>query len=159
MYTQMLAQAKSLCKGEKNFIANSANISALIYELFEDINWIGFYMRLDDELILGPFQGKIACIHIPMGQGVCGTSAEKRETLLVPDVHKFPGHIACDSASNSEIVAPLIKDGKLYGVIDCDSPIFERFGEPEKEFFEGICQILTEESDMKALERYYEIGC
>lgn len=159
MYSELLAQAKSLCKGERNFIANAANISALIYEHFQEINWIGFYMRLNNELILGPFQGKVACIHIPMGKGVCGTAADNNETLIVPNVHDFPGHIACDSASNSEIVVPLVKEKKLYGVLDCDSPKFERFGEAEKEFFEAVCRVITEESDMKALESYYEIGC
>ncbi len=159
MYSELLAQAKSLCKGEKNFIANAANLSALIYEKFEDINWIGFYMLTHNELILGPFQGKVACIHIPMGKGVCGTSAEKKETLVVANVHEFPGHIACDAASNSEVVVPLIKDGKLYGVLDCDSPKFERFDTTEKDLFEAVCKIITEESDMQALESYYEIGC
>jgi GAF domain-containing protein len=158
MYSEMIAQAKSLCKGESNFIANAANISALIYEKMQDINWIGFYMKLGNELVLGPFQGKTACIRIPMGRGVCGTSALETKTIIVPDVHKFEGHIACDSASNSEIVVPLMKDDKFYGVLDCDSPVFERFSEQEEQLFSEICKILTEESDMLTLTKYYEIG-
>ncbi len=157
MYSELIAQAKSICKGETNFIANAANISALIYEKFEGINWIGFYMHTNGELLLGPFQGKVACIHIPIGKGVCGTSAEKLETLVVPNVHEFEGHIACDSASNSEIVVPLAKYGKLYGVLDCDSPKFNRFSEEETRLFTVICDIITGESNMEALAGYYNI--
>ena len=113
LYTSLAEQLRSLLEGERDFIANAANLSALLYHSLPDLNWVGFYLHKDGELVLGPFQGKPACVRIAMGKGVCGTAAEQRETILVDNVHEFPGHIACDSASNSEIVVPLIKHDEL----------------------------------------------
>ena len=127
-YTELLQQAEGLFEGERDPWANSANIAALLWELLPDLNWAGFYFLRGGELIVGPFQGKIACVRIALGQGVCGTAAEHRETLVVPDVHRFPGHIACDAASNSEIVVPLIWQDRLLGVLDLDSLSYGRFG-------------------------------
>src|SRR6185437_1577605 len=128
-YEQLTKQLDALATGETNKYANLSNASALLNQFFDQINWVGFYLMEDGELVLGPFQGLPACVRIPVGKGVCGASAEKRETIVVPDVHLFPGHIACDAASQSEIVIPLIKDGQLLGVLDVDSPIKNRFDE------------------------------
>jgi L-methionine (R)-S-oxide reductase len=144
-YQMVKKQLDALLHGEKNQIANLSNTSALLNQFLDRINWIGFYlMDENNELVLGPFQGLPACVRIPLGKGVCGTSAEKRETLRVEDVHQFPGHIACDAASNSEIVIPLIKDGKLLGVLDIDSPEKNRFDELDQEQLEEITAILVE---------------
>ena len=124
-----------------------ANAAALLWEALPEINWAGFYLLKDDTLYLGPFQGKTACMLIPLGKGVCGTAAKTREIQLVRDVHTFPGHIACDSASNSEIVLPLIRDGRLLGVMDIDSPIFDRFDECDAEGLQTLCRILTNSID------------
>lgn len=126
-YALLTAQLEALLADERDFIANAAQFSAFIFQELPRLNWAGFYLYKDGGLVLGPFQGKVACVRIPLGSGVCGTAAERRETLLVPDVHAFPGHIACDSASNSEIVLPLQKNGVLIGVFDIDSPEFNRF--------------------------------
>ncbi len=143
-YQMVKKQLDALLHGEKNQIANLSNTSALLNQFLDRINWIGFYlMDENNELVLGPFQGLPACVRIPLGKGVCGTSAEKRETLRVEDVHQFPGHIACDAASNSEIVIPLIKDGKLLGVLDIDSPEKNRFDELDQEQLEEITAILV----------------
>src|SRR5713226_987091 len=131
LYAQLLAQLRSLLEGERDFIANAANFSALLFHSLPDVNWAGFYFYKDRELVLGPFQGQPGCVRIAIGKGVCGTAAERRQTLLVDDVHEFPGHIACDSASNSEIVVPVIRDGCLLGVLDLDSPSFGRFNEED----------------------------
>ena len=131
-YNLITEQIKSLAEDEKWFVPVMANASALIYDNMEDLNWAGFYIMRDGALVLGPFQGKIACINIPVGKGVCGTAVEKDETLLVEDVHQFPGHIACDSASNSEIVVPIHKDGKVVAVLDIDSPKLSRFTKEDK---------------------------
>ena len=131
-YTNLNSHLAALTDGVPHRIANLANASALLYETLDRINWAGFYLLEGDILILGPFQGKPACIEIPLGKGVCGTAAKFDETLVVPDVHEFPGHIACDSASNSEIVIPLKKDGAVVGVLDIDSPVFDRFSEDDK---------------------------
>lgn len=125
-------------------IANLANASALLYQELPDINWAGFYLYEDGQLVLGPFQGKVACIEIAMGKGVCGTAAKSCETLLVPDVHAFVGHIACDSASNSEIVVPIVKNGELFGVLDIDSPVKNRFSENDKAGLEAFADILKQ---------------
>ncbi len=129
-------------------ITNLANASALLYQTLPELNWAGFYLYTDGQLILGPFQGKTACTVIPMGKGVCGTAASEGRTLVVPDVHAFPGHIACDSASRSEIVIPLYIGGRLYGVLDIDSPILDRFSEIDKQgletFVQTLSQILTQ---------------
>jgi len=119
--------AAALTDGETDVIANLANVSALIYDVIDDLNWAGFYILKDGELVLGPFQGKPACVRIKIGKGVCGTAVKNDKTLVVSDVHKFAGHIACDSASRSEIVVPLHKDGAIFGVLDVDSPIVDRF--------------------------------
>lgn len=132
-YQSLVLQAKGLIEGESNQIANMANLSALLWMSLEDINWAGFYvMDSPNELVLGPFQGKPACIRIPVGKGVCGTAVAESQTQLVYDVHQFEGHIACDAASNSEIVIPVYKDGKVIAVLDIDSPSVGRFDEDDK---------------------------
>jgi GAF domain-containing protein len=140
----VLKQFKALIEDEPNWTANLSNASALLNETLDDINWVGFYLwdEADEELILGPFQGKVACIRIENGSGVCGTAFEQQETIVVPDVNEFPGHIVCDAASQSEIVVPLIKDGKAIGVLDVDAPIKNRFGDEEKELLEGFVDVL-----------------
>jgi len=130
-YAQVGVQLRSLLEGERDFIANAANFSSLLFYSLTDLNWTGFYLCKDGELVLGPFQGRPACVRIAVGKGVCGTAAERRETVLVDNVHEFPGHIACDSASNSEIVVPLVKNGELIGVLDLDSPSFARFDDQD----------------------------
>lgn len=132
----------SLISDCQNEISILSNMSALINMHMEDVSWVGFYLYKNDELILGPFQGKIACTNIKIGKGVCGTSAQKQETIVVPNVHEFPGHIACDSASNSEIVVPIIIRNQLYGVLDLDSTSFNRFKDEEKNVLEKCVQIL-----------------
>ena len=144
-YAALLAQAGSLIEGVPHFVANLANLSALIWESLEGLNWAGFYLTEGDRLVLGPFQGKPACIEIPWGRGVCGTAAEKNETQLVPDVHAFPGHIACDCASNSEIVVPLRRNGKVAGVLDIDSPLLARFSEEDRAGLEALCALIEKE--------------
>jgi L-methionine (R)-S-oxide reductase len=131
MYSNLASQLRSLLEGERDFIANAANVSSLLYHALPDLNWAGFYLLKEGELVLGPFQGKPACVRIGMGKGVCGTAAQQRQTILVDNVHEFPGHIACDSESNSEIVLPLVKHGELLGVLDLDSPVLGRFSEQD----------------------------
>lgn len=126
-YELLNKMLSSILENEHDMIANMANASALLFEYLEEVNWAGFYLYKDNELILGPFQGKVACMHIPMGRGVCGTAAETLSVLRIDNVHEFPTHIACDSASNSEIVIPLIKKNTLLGVLDIDSTKFNRF--------------------------------
>lgn len=140
----IVKQAKAIIGNETDFIANTANISSLLFQELKDINWAGFYFLKNDELVLGPFQGKVACVRIPLNRGVCGAAATERKTLIVEDVHKFPGHIACDCASNSEIVVPIIKENHLIGVIDIDSPIFNRFGESDKDGLEKIAELIAD---------------
>ena len=132
LYKDLAAAVEALMAGEKDAIANMANAAALIWESLPDINWVGFYRNVDGELVLGPFQGRPACIRIPFGTGVCGVAAETRQVQLVEDVHAFPGHIACDSASNSEIVVPIVRDGELLAVLDIDSPAHARFDEDDR---------------------------
>ncbi|NWL89698.1 GAF domain-containing protein [Paenibacillus sp. 79R4] len=143
-HNQVVSQLKSLICEEPDRIANLANASALLNFYLSDINWVGFYMFDGKELVLGPFQGLPACIRIPLGKGVCGTSAKERRSLRVDNVHAFPGHIACDAASNSEIVIPMIKNGELIGVLDMDSPLKSRFDELDQAFLEQFVQVLTE---------------
>ncbi len=143
-YTLLAAQMRALAEGVENEISNLANGSALLYQTLDELNWAGFYFYRNGELQLGPFQGKTACTRIAMGKGVCGTAAQKDETVMVEDVHQFPGHIACDGASNSEIVIPLHKNGQLYGVLDIDSPVFARFGREEKAGLEEFARALEE---------------
>jgi GAF domain-containing protein len=138
------AMAAALLRGETDATANMANLSALIFQYTKDINWAGFYILKDGELVLGPFQGKPACVRIKPGRGVCGAAAEQKKTIVVADVKKFPGHIACDAASRSEMVIPIIKkDGSLFGVLDIDSPLENRFGPEEKEIFEKVISVFT----------------
>ena len=131
---------------EQDPIANAANTSALLFNTLSGLNWAGFYILRGDTLVLGPFQGKPACVRIPLGKGVCGTAAQKQQTLVVKDVHAFPGHIACDAASNSEIVIPIIKNGKLWGVLDIDSPLLARFDETDRQFLEQLAQLFARSS-------------
>ena len=142
MYTTLAKQVEELMKEESWHISLFANVSALLFETMENINWAGFYIVRDGKLLLGPFQGKVACIHIAKGKGVCGTAWGADETVLVPDVHQFPGHIACDSASRSEIVIPVHRDGEVFAVLDIDSPIKERFGEEDKKGLEQIVKCI-----------------
>ena len=142
LYDQLASQLSSLLAGERDLIANAANFSSLIFHSLPDLNWAGFYFEKDGELVLGPFQGQPACVRIKIGQGVCGAGAAKCETVIVPDVHEFPGHIACDSASNSEIVVPLMKDSRLIGVLDLDSPLKSRFDEEDARGLEDLVRIL-----------------
>jgi L-methionine (R)-S-oxide reductase len=142
LYDQLASQLSSMLAGERDLIANAANFSSLIFHSLPDLNWAGFYFLQNDELVLGPFQGRPACVRIGMGKGVCGTAAQSRATTIVPDVHEFPGHIACDSASNSEIVLPLIKGEQLIGVLDLDSPIRGRFDDEDAAGLETLVRIL-----------------
>lgn len=144
MYETLHAQLKSLIEDEDDKISNLSNASALLMSTLKDINWAGFYLRKEGRLQLGPFQGKVACIRIPMGKGVCGTAAAEDKIQRIGDVHQFPGHIACDSASNSEIVIPLHDNGEVVGVLDIDSPVFERFTEEDQEGLEKAARILEQ---------------
>ena len=141
-YKVLNSQLKALTEGIPYKIANLANASALLWQYLADINWAGFYLMEDGALVLGPFQGKTACIRIPVGKGVCGTAVQENATQLVPDVHLFPGHIACDCASNAEIVVPIRKDGQVVGVLDIDSPTKNRFTEADREGLETFVKIL-----------------
>ena len=143
-YELVIKQLRSLLDGEPNRIANLSNTSALLNVFFDRINWVGFYLLEQDELVLGPFQGLPACVRIPIGKGVCGTAAKELKTIRVPDVHQFPGHIACDAASRSEIVVPMIKNGELLGVFVIDSPELDRFDEEDEKYLEQFVQVLTE---------------
>lgn len=142
LYDQLASQLSSLLAGERDLIANAANFSSLIFHSLPDLNWAGFYFEKDGELVLGPFQGRPACVRIALGQGVCGTAAAKCVTTVVPNVHEFPGHIACDSASNSEIVVPLMKGKRFIGVLDLDSPVPARFDEEDAAGLETLVKIL-----------------
>ena len=142
LYRLLRVRLKGLTDGVPYLISNLANTSALLWEALTDINWAGFYLMQEDRLVLGPFQGRPACVEIPVGKGVCGTAVERDEGLLVKNVHEFPGHIACDSASNSEIVIPMHKGDTVIGVLDIDSPSFARFDEEDKEGLAGLVKIL-----------------
>lgn len=142
-YDTLIRQLEALIEEETNAVANMANASALLNQFLQDINWVGFYVTEGNELVLGPFQGLPACVRIPFGKGVCGTAAATQTTQLVPDVHQFPGHIACDAASNSEIVVPLIKNGEVIGVLDIDSPSKNRFDELDQTYLEKFAQSLV----------------
>ncbi|PZR94359.1 MAG: hypothetical protein DI537_07630 [Stutzerimonas stutzeri] len=146
-YTELLQQLEGLLHGERDAIANAANLSALLFDAMPRLNWAGFYLMRGGELVLGPFQGKPACVRIPVGRGVCGTAVARRESMLVEDVHAFPGHIACDAASRSELVVPLIRDGEVVGVIDLDSPDPGRFDTDDKAGIEAIASLYIEASD------------
>ncbi|MBA2702946.1 MAG: GAF domain-containing protein [Blastocatellia bacterium] len=144
LYASLAAQLHSLLQGEHDFIANAANCAALLYHSLPDVNWVGFYLFKEGELVLGPFQGNPACVRIGMGKGVCGTAAQLRQTVVVENVNEFPGHIACDSASNSEIVVPLIKDQRLIGVLDLDSPSIARFDDEDARGLNELAEIFIQ---------------
>ena len=141
LYERLASELGELIAGEPDFIANAANLSALLFHSLPNVNWAGFYLLKEGELVLGPFQGKPACIRIAIGKGVCGTAAQRRETILVQNVHEFPGHIACDSASNAEVVVPLIRDGELLGVLDVDSPLIGRFDDEDAAGLNRVAEV------------------
>ncbi|WP_102263883.1 GAF domain-containing protein [Mesobacillus jeotgali] len=143
-YDLLIKQLKALIEDEKNAIANFSNASALLNQFLDRVNWVGFYLMEDGELVLGPFQGLPACVRIPLGKGVCGTAASKKQTVRVEDVHAFPGHIACDAASQSEIVVPMVKDGQVIGVLDIDSPEKNRFDELDQQKLEEFVSVLVQ---------------
>ncbi|HXK18740.1 MAG TPA: GAF domain-containing protein [Polyangiaceae bacterium] len=151
LYAELNQQLAGLFADEADGLANAANLAALLYEALPTLNWAGFYFLRGQELVLGPFQGKVACVRIGLGRGVCGTAAEQRQTIVVPDVHAFPGHIACDAASRSEIVVPLLKEGMLLGVLDLDSPEPARFDQADAEGLGEAVQLLLAASDMTRL--------
>jgi GAF domain-containing protein len=148
LYGSLAQQLTALLEGERDPIANAANMSALIFDLVPDLNWAGFYFMRGEGLVLGPFQGKVACVRIPVGRGVCGAAVERKTSLVVADVNAFPGHIACDSASRSELVVPLIKNRGVIGVLDLDSPHPGRFDEVDREHFERLVEIYLAASDI-----------
>ena len=142
-YKMMLEQLRALVSQDPDYVTALSSAAAMLWESLDDINWAGFYLVRGEILAVGPYQGKVACIHIPKGKGVCGTAWEKNEIQLVPDVHQFPGHIACDSASNSEIVLPILHDGSVVAVMDIDSPSFSRFGEEDRDSLALLCDHLS----------------
>lgn len=146
-YDLLAAQVQALFADERDFIANAAQFSAFLYNQVDDLNWAGFYLNRNEQLVLGPFQGQVACVRIPFGRGVCGAAAATRVTQRVEDVHAFPGHIACDSESNSELVIPLLKGGRLIGVLDLDSPKVGRFSEADQAGLERLAAVFLELTD------------
>ncbi|MDG9930367.1 MULTISPECIES: GAF domain-containing protein [unclassified Pseudomonas] len=146
-YELLAAQLEALLAGERDFIANAAQFAAFLFSEVDGLNWAGFYLNRNEELVLGPFQGKAACVRIPFGRGVCGAAASTRQTQRVEDVHAFPGHIACDSASNSELVVPLVKEDRLIGVLDLDSPHLGRFSVEDQVGIERLAEIFLHLSD------------
>jgi L-methionine (R)-S-oxide reductase len=151
VYRELHGQLTGLFADERDGLANTANTSALLYEALPNLNWAGFYFLKGRELVLGPFQGKIACVRIPLGQGVCGTAAARRETIIVPDVGAFPGHIVCDAASRSEIVVPLLQNGQLLGVLDLDSSQLDRFDRDDSVGLNAVAGLLVQSSDLSRL--------
>jgi GAF domain-containing protein len=148
LYSDLLLQARGLLDGERDATANSANLAALIFHTLPDLNWAGFYWMKGGELVLGPFQGKPACVRIGLGKGVCGTAARDRRTIVVADVNEFPGHIACDTASNSEVVVPIVHGGQVIGVLDLDSPKRARFDEEDARGLEALVQAFVASTDL-----------
>lgn len=148
VYEELTRQARGLFEGERDLIANAANAAALIFDLLPDLNWAGFYFMKGGELVLGPFQGKPACVRIAVGKGVCGTAVARKASVLVEDVHAFPGHIPCDSASNSELVVPLIKNGVVHGVLDLDSPSHARFDEDDRAGCERLVALFLASTEL-----------
>jgi len=146
-YAELAEEPAALLGDERDRIANTANFAALVYHALPDVNWVGFYFLRAGELVLGPFQGRPACIRIPLGKGVCGAAAARRATVVVPDVHQFPGHIACDARSRSEVVVPLVRGGELLGVLDVDSPKLDRFTDEDRVGLERLARILLERSE------------
>ena len=149
VHRDLLEQARALLQGERDFTANAANLSALLFHALPDLNWAGFYWMKGGELVLGPFQGKPACVRIALGKGVCGTAARDRRTIVVPDVDAFPGHIACDSASRSEVVVPVVAAGKVIGVLDLDSPSKNRFDDVDARGLEAIVDAFVAATDIE----------
>ncbi len=149
-YAELAAQARALLEGERDPTANAANLASLVFHTLPDLNWAGFYWMKGGELVLGPFQGKPACVRIAMGRGVCGTAARERRSIVVPDVNAFPGHIACDSASNSELVVPVMKGAAVLGVLDLDSPLRGRFDEGDARGLEAVVAVLVAATDFGA---------
>ena len=152
-YSELLEQARALLAGERDRTANAANLASLIFHSLPELNWAGFYFMKAGELVLGPFQGKPACVRIAVGRGVCGTAARDRKTIVVPDVHAFPGHIACDSASNSEVVVPILDsrlrgNDSLLGVLDLDSPVLRRFDAEDARGLEALAALFIESTDL-----------
>lgn len=152
IYESLLVQVGALLSPETDWLANLANTAAVLFHTLPDLNWAGFYLSKQGELVLGPFQGKPACVRIPWGKGVCGTAVEQKKTVVVPDVHLFPGHIACDEASRSEIVIPIIQDGNVWGVLDVDSPYKGRFSALDQAYLEKLVDLLHEHID-------WEVAC
>jgi L-methionine (R)-S-oxide reductase len=148
LHSELIQQARALLQGERDLTANAANLAALIFHALPDLNWAGFYWMKAGELVLGPFQGKPACVRIALGKGVCGTAARERRTVIVPDVHEFPGHIACDSASRSELVIPVSHQGALIGVLDLDSPLLRRFDESDARALERVVEVFVASTDV-----------
>lgn len=157
IYGLLTRQIQSLLENERDLLANMANVSSLLYHNLPDINWAGFYLLKDNQLVLGPFQGLPACVRLPMGRGVCGKCAESEKTVIVTNVHEFEGHIACDSASNSEIVIPVIWGNGLFGVLDLDSPEMARFDETDKAGLEGIISVFVSHTDLDGM-KYSDSG-
>ncbi len=150
LYEELLRQARGLLEGERDLVANAANLSALIWQIVPDLNWSGFYFMKGGELVLGPFQGKPACVRITVGKGVCGTAVSRRTSVLVEDVHAFPGHIACDAASNSELVIPLVSGARVHGVLDLDSPRPARFDTIDQAGLERVVAFFVDATDFPA---------
>ena len=150
-YSVLAAQLDALAEEEPHYVPLLANAAALLYDALPDLNWAGFYLLRGGRLVLGPFVGKVACIHIPLGRGVCGTAAAADQTLVVPDVHRFPGHIACDSASNAEIVVPIHHSGTVIGVLDVDSPLLDRFSDKDRIGLERFVSVLEAQADFSEL--------
>lgn len=144
LYSDLLSQTKGLLHDEHDRVANAANFVSLLYHSLPDVNWVGFYFMKDDELLVGPFQGKPACVHIALGKGVCGTAAQTRKTQLVPDVNAFPGHIFCDGDSRSELVVPLVWKGEMIGVLDLDSPKLARFDQDDQKGLESLAEVFLD---------------
>ena len=153
-YETVIKQLDALLTGESNVVANLSNASALLNQFLDRVNWVGFYVTEGNQLVLGPFQGMPACVRIPFGRGVCGVAAETKTTQLVADVHQFPGHIACDSASNSEIVVPIVKEGAVIGVLDIDSPEKNRFDEVDQRYLEKFVETLLKHIKKRASYRF-----
>ena len=149
LHAQLLEQARALLEGERDRTANAANLASLIYHTLPDLNWAGFYWLKQGELVLGPFQGKPACVRIALGKGVCGTAARERRSIVVPDVNAFSGHIACDSASAAEVVVPVIGAGRVLGVLDVDSPVRGRFDEADARALEAVVRVFLDATDLE----------
>ena len=149
LYDDLHTQLAALLGGERDPIANAANMAALVHETLPEVNWVGFYIRRGDELVLGPFLGRPACTRIASGRGVCGTAAQRRETVVVEDVHAFPGHIACDTASRSEIVVPILAGEALWGVLDVDSPVLARFDDADRAGLEALVRVFTSSTNLR----------